>query len=163
MVQTLSKYREELADREAIRACIHQYCRAVDTQDEALLHDVYWPGAIDDHVEFRGPKEEFVAWSLPRLGALDFIKHMITNTEISIDGAMAMVDSYYQAIAGFTDAQGNSRNVVSLGIYRDRFERRDDAWRIADRKVILTPAQPASPALHLGWHGANFSPVASVR
>jgi hypothetical protein len=57
MVQKASQYRDELADREAIRACIHQYCRAQDMQDEVLLHDIYWPGAIDDHVHFCGPKE----------------------------------------------------------------------------------------------------------
>jgi hypothetical protein len=33
MTRTLSQIRDELADREAIRACIHQYCRAQDMQD----------------------------------------------------------------------------------------------------------------------------------
>jgi hypothetical protein len=159
MIQKVSKYREEMADREAIRACIHQYCRAQDTQDEVLLLDVYWPGAIDDHVQFRGEREAFAAWSMPRLRALDYIKHMITNTEIRFDEpAVAHVESYYLAIAGFTDPDGQSRNIVSPGIYRDRFEKRDDEWRIADRVVILTPAEPASIALQLGWAASNFKP-----
>lgn len=159
MIRKVSKFHEELADREAIRACIYQYCRAQDAQDEALLHDVYWPGAIDDHVHFRGPKEEFVAWSMSRLRATDYIKHMISNIEIRFDGpSVAYVESYYQAISGITDARGSKTNIVSLGLYRDRFEKRDDEWRIADRLVILTPAEPASVALQLGWAASNFAP-----
>jgi hypothetical protein len=159
MVQKASKFREELADREAIRACIHQYCRAQDTQDEALLHDVYWPGAIDDHVHFRGPKEAFVEWCMPRLRAVDYIKHMITNTEISFESpSVAHVESYYQAISGITQADGRKTNIVSLGIYRDRFEKREDEWRIADRLVILTPPEPGSIAMQVGWAASNFAP-----
>ena len=159
MTRSVSQIRDELADREAIRACIHQYCRAQDMQDEVLLHDVYWPGAIDDHVHFRGPKEEFVAWCMPRLRAVDYIKHMITNSEILFASpTIAHVESYYQAFSGITDANGRKTNIVSLGIYRDRFEQRDDEWRIADRLVILTPPEPGSITLQLGWAASGFAP-----
>jgi hypothetical protein len=40
----------QLADREAIKHCVLRYCRGLDRLDEAMLREVYWPEAIDDHI-----------------------------------------------------------------------------------------------------------------
>ena len=58
---------QEVLDREAIRDCLYRYCRGIDRCDEATLLSAYWPGAIDDHVFFKGPVEKFVKFALPFL------------------------------------------------------------------------------------------------
>ena len=96
---------------------------------------------------------------MPQLRSVDYIKHMITNTEISFESpTVARVESYYQAYSGITQADGRKTNIVSLGIYRDRFEKRDDEWRIADRLVVLTPPEPGSVTMQLGWAASGFAP-----
>jgi SnoaL-like domain len=53
MTKTVAQFRDELADREAIRDCLYRYSRGVDRCDEDMLRSVYWEDAFDDHVLFR--------------------------------------------------------------------------------------------------------------
>jgi hypothetical protein len=96
---------------------------------------------------------------MPRLRSVDYIKHMITNTGFSFESpTVARVESYYQAYSGITQADERKTNIVSLGIYRNRFEKRDEEWRIADRLVVLTPPEPGSVTMQLGWAASGFGP-----
>ena len=56
MVPEVSQLLAELADREAIRDCLHRYCRGVDRCDEDMLRSAYWEDAHDDHVVFAGTR-----------------------------------------------------------------------------------------------------------
>lgn len=58
-------------------------------------------------------------------------KHMLINPVLEVDGDEAEGDSGWLF---FTSDSGGSRPRLSaFGRYRDRFRRRDGAWRIADR------------------------------
>jgi len=50
---------QRLLDKDAIRDCIHRYCRGIDRADEAALLSSYWPDAYDNHGAYAGPVEGF--------------------------------------------------------------------------------------------------------
>ena len=95
MIRTVSQFRDELADREAIRDCLYRYSRGVDRCDEEALRSAYWEDAFDDHVLFSGTREPFIAWVLPALRAMERSMHMIGNILIRVHGNHADVESYY--------------------------------------------------------------------
>lgn len=134
MIPKLSQIRAELADREAIRDCLYRYTRAVDRGDAELLRTVYWPGAMDFHTGFTGTGEEFIEWALPRLMAMEQNMHLIGNVLIRLEGATANVESYVWTVSVLPGE--NPRQVFVCGRYLDRFELRDDEWRIAERTVV---------------------------
>jgi hypothetical protein len=134
MVPKVSQILQEMADREAIRDCLARYCRGTDRMDAALLRSVYWPGAMDHHTGFSGTAEAFIEWALPRLSAMEQNMHMIGNVLIRIDGATAKVESYLWSVSVLPGE--NPRQVMVCGRYLDRFEKRDDEWRIAERLVV---------------------------
>ena len=136
MIRTVTETRAELADREAIRDVLLRYCRASDRCDEALLRSVYWPDAQDDHLDFSGGVEEFIAWSMPILRAMRYNSHMIGNILMVIDGDRADVETYYQGYHS-VEQDGGRRDVVAGGRYLDNFEKRNDEWRILRRLVTV--------------------------
>ena len=94
MTITVSQFRDEWADREAIRDCIWRYARGIDRVDEEMLRSVYWPDATDEHAGmFSGPASEFVDWSMQNLPTMGDTCHLITNLLIRLDGDKAKVES----------------------------------------------------------------------
>ena len=134
MIKTVSQIREEWADREAIRDCLSRYSRAIDRCDMALLSTAYWPGAMDHHSGFTGTIEEFIAWAEPRLRAMPHSVHMLGNILIRVEGDTARVETYFWSVNVL--AEGEVREALVCGRYLDRFERRNDEWRIAERMVV---------------------------
>jgi hypothetical protein len=133
MNKTVSQIQSELADREAIRDCLYRYCRGIDRMDAELLRSAYWPGAMDYHTGFTGTVEQFVQWALPRLQAMQDSVHNLGNILIKLDGDKAAVESYFWSVAIVPGDE--PRQVMACGRYLDRFEKRNDEWRIAERVV----------------------------
>ena len=134
----LSDLREELLDREAIRHCLMRYSRGIDRMDEELVLGVYWPDAVDEHLEFTGSPAEFVAYCMPLMTGMDQTSHLLGNILIAIDGDRGDVETYFQAFHRLKgDSVSSARDLVVAGRYLDRFERRQDEWRIAKRVVVL--------------------------
>jgi len=131
---TVSQVRDEMADREAIRDCLFRYSRGVDRGDAELLRSVYWPGAIDYHTGFTGTGEEFIEWALPRLMEMEQNVHMIGNVFIRLAGDTAEVESYLWSVSVVPGDQ--PRQIMVSGRYLDKFEKRKDEWRIAERTVV---------------------------
>lgn len=131
---TVAQIREEMADREAIRDCLYRYCRGIDRMDGGLLASAYWPGAMDHHSGFTGTVEQFIDWAIPRLAAMEQSVHMIGNVLIRIEGDAAKVESYLWSVSVVPGDE--PRRVITCGRYNDRFEKRDDEWRIAERWVV---------------------------
>jgi hypothetical protein len=127
---------EQLLDREAIRDCLHRYCRGIDRLDEACLRSVYWPDATDRHGPYQGSATGFVEWALDKLKTSGRMVHMISNILIDLRGDVAGVESYFHALQADRDAQGNPQETMLCGRYVDRFEKREGHWRIAQRTVV---------------------------
>jgi len=123
-----------LADKEAIRECLYRYCRGIDRADEALVRSAYWPDAHDSHGAYRGTVNGFIAQALPRLRAGGRGVHQLTNCLIELHGALAAVESSFFALQ--TTADSPNQEVFLCGRYLDRFEKRGDEWRVADRTVV---------------------------
>jgi SnoaL-like domain len=134
MIKTVSQLREEWADREAIRDCLFRYSRAIDRCAMELLGTAYWPGAMDHHSGFSGTIEEFISWAEPRLRSMPHYIHMLGNILIRIEGATAVAESYFWSVCVVSD--GGCRDVIVCGRYLDRFQRRNDEWRISERVVV---------------------------
>jgi hypothetical protein len=136
VIKTVSQIKDELADREAIRECLYRYSRGTDRCDEEMLRSAYWEDAIDDHLAFRGTREELIAWMLPTmLNGMDQTLHMIGNIYIQLDGDVANVESYFYGIHRIRSENG-PWDTIGAGRYLDRFEKRNDEWRIAKRVVM---------------------------
>lgn len=137
MTITVSQIRDELADREAIKDCLYRYSRGMDRCDEEMLRSAFWEDAIDEHLTFKGTREELIAWSLPIRRSMDQVMHLIGNILIRTDGAKADVESYFYAFHRIPLPNGKPRDTIASGRYLDKFERRGDEWRITQRRLII--------------------------
>lgn len=136
MTTPTSRILAELADREAIRECLYRYARGVDRLDADMLRSAYWPDCIDNHLEFSGDAEAFIAWAFPIMGTMDQTQHMIANVLIALDGQRADVESYFYGYHRINAPDGTKADVIGAGRYLDTFEKREDEWRILRRTVM---------------------------
>lgn len=126
----------ELADREAIKECLYRYARGVDRLDADMVRSAYWPDVVDTHLDFHGNAEEFIAWAFPAMSGMDQTMHMVANVLITFQGAdKADVESYFYGYHRIS-IEGQKMDVIGAGRYIDRFEKRDDEWRIIERLVL---------------------------
>lgn len=125
---------QNLLDKEAIRDCLYRYCRGIDRADEAILRSAYWPDAHDRHGAYVGDVEGFFAQALPRLRCGGRGVHQISNILIELHGDIAAVESSFLALQ--TNAATPAQETFLCGRYLDRFEKRQDEWRVADRTVV---------------------------
>ncbi len=135
MATSVTKIMSELADREAIRECLYRYARGVDRLDAEMLRSAYWPDAIDTHLDFKGTADEFIAWAFPLMRGMDQTLHMIANVLITLHGTKADVESYFYGYHRI-DIGGQKADVIGSGRYLDKFEKRGDEWRVAERLVM---------------------------
>ncbi len=63
--------------------------------------------------------------------------HVVANIVTQLDQDKAAVESYVYAIHRTPGADGVPRDMIGAGRYLDRFERRNDEWRIAKRRVLV--------------------------
>lgn len=125
-----------MADREAIRDCLYRYCRGIDRLDEAALRSAYWPDGTDRHGPYQGSAAGFIEWALEKLKTSGRMIHRISNVLIDLQGDVALVESYFEAIQGERSPQGEPIEILLCGRYLDKFERRGAEWRIGERTVV---------------------------
>jgi hypothetical protein len=126
---------QHLLDRIAIEDCLKRYSHAVDRCDSELLKTVYWPEAVDDHGFWMGKAPDFVEFCIPVLRSRDQTLHAISNIMIRLEGSEARVQCYFDAYERVKRKDGTANDVTFIGRYIDRFEKRGEEWRIAQRKV----------------------------
>jgi hypothetical protein len=124
-----------LLDRLEIQDVIHRYARGLDRHDDDVLRSVFHEDAVDNHGPWAGPREAFVAWANgPCHAHTSAHLHQITTHTCEIDGDVAHTESYCQWVHRLRDERTVT---VGGGRYVDRLERRDGAWRIVVRRLIL--------------------------
>ncbi|MEX2615700.1 MAG: nuclear transport factor 2 family protein [Alphaproteobacteria bacterium] len=141
----------QLADRAAIRDTMCRYARGVDRGDEAIIRSAYHPDAHDDHVDYSGDIDGFIAWLGVNFKGYDNSMHFLGQCLIEFAGPdLAMVETYYasrrlrppegldpKGMEAEGLAPGDMICRQSWGRYLDRFERRDGEWRIARRTLVI--------------------------
>jgi ketosteroid isomerase-like protein len=127
-----------LADQREIADVIYRYCRGIDRCDFDLVRGCYHPDAIDDHGDFRGGVEAFIAHVQQSLPRFERTMHFIGNLLVEIDGDTARVESYAIAHHRLRPSGEKPARDFNVGLrYVDDFERRDGDWRIAARVCVF--------------------------
>jgi hypothetical protein len=116
----------ELVDREKIRDCLARYSTGVDRCDAEMLLSSYWPDARDEHGEFKGTAEEFVAWVIPQLKRFVYTQHFMGHSLIRFEGDRARVQTYTQNWHTVRNFAGHLQDVIHGGRYLDVFEKRGE-------------------------------------
>ena len=160
-----------LLDRQEIADLMARYCRAVDRRDWPRLREVFHPDAHDDHGEYKGGVDGFLAWVAERHARIGQSMHFLGNSLVEFAGPdLALVETYFiaaqrlgpeagpaarrmleQAGAG---SEADSVDIDVFGRYIDRMERRGGAWRIARRTVafdVLRTRPASGGALNPAW------------
>jgi hypothetical protein len=104
-----------------------------------LVEECYWPDADDRHGSFSGSPDEFIAWVEPLLRRHTMTMHHLGSIIIDLDrvGAKAPAESYGVAYHS-GEPVGHMRLNYAAGLrYIDRFERRENEWRFADRITAI--------------------------
>lgn len=144
-----------LHDREMIRDCLYRYCRGVDRADEAAIRSAYWPDGTDHHGPYQGSASGFIDWAMRTLPSIERGIHQIHNLLIDLEGDQARVETYFTALQRQPGSDGAVAEVHLAGRYLDRFEKRGDEWRIADRLVVFdladeAPVKPGDAEVRFG-------------
>ncbi len=118
---------------------LYRYAHAVDRCDAELLRSVYWPEGTDDHGDFKGKRDDFIAWVMPTMIAeMSMSQHLMVNTLIRIEGKIAKVETYFQAYHRWkTYEDKDAWDFVIAGRYLDRMEKRGKEWKVIERVVIF--------------------------
>lgn len=144
---------ERIADRMAITDTIYRWCRAIDRLDMDGVRAVFHPDATDDHTAFKGGVDGLIEWISTRHQGIPFSMHQVSNILIEFASTdVALVETCVwciqrypvESLASLTQLTGARDRAPSNGIdsmscsrYVDRFERRQDEWRIAQRTVVI--------------------------
>lgn len=143
---TTDDTQQEMLDEFALRKLVNAYCRAVDRGDTAALHNLYHRDAVDAHGGFSaGDAAAFAEQLTAARPYLRAMQHHITTANFAIDGHRAEGEIYTLAIH---TVAGRERDVDVLvaGRYLDKYEKRDDAWKIRHRTIVTDWARVDAPS-----------------
>jgi SnoaL-like domain len=123
-----------MAER-AIQRVLTSYSRGVDRFDFETVRSCYWPDGTDDHGSFVGGVDEFISFVQKSLNRFERTAHFLGNMQVDVDlgRGVARSETYAIAFHRYPDAEGNPTDMWAGLRYVDRFERRDDQWRIRKR------------------------------
>ncbi|MBY4212536.1 nuclear transport factor 2 family protein [Rhodococcus fascians] len=134
-----------LKDRSAITEVLYRYARAVDRQDFDSVLQCYFPDAVDDHGGYVGTVGGLVEDMKLRHRTIDSSMHFVTNIIIDLDpaGRIAEVESYCLCYLRQEPEHGSTEQTLATikCRYVDRFEKRNNEWRIAARIVVFDESQ----------------------
>jgi len=126
-----------IADRLAIQDVLAMHSRGVDRADETILKSCYWPDATVAYGGFNGNAHEFCAYLPQGIRRYWATQHTITNTRAEFNGKRAAVETYVTAYHYHRNDDGSGTEMTYLGRYLDRFEKRDNCWKIHHRQVLM--------------------------
>ena len=127
---------ESLADRLAIEEALARYCRAIDFGEWDVLDTVFTRDAVLDYTSsggIRGAFPEVKAWLAKVLPLFPVRQHYVTNREITLRGDEATSSAYLYNPMGRRRDDGGADLFFTGGVYRDRWRRTPDGWRIVER------------------------------
>ncbi|RYH13587.1 MAG: nuclear transport factor 2 family protein [Alphaproteobacteria bacterium] len=128
---------QEMLEHYRITRLINEYCHGCDRLDGEHMASVYDQESRDDHGLKRMDGRGF-AWASMEGRAQDnnLMSHHLNQTMIKVDGDTAGAETYFIAIVGYVDDDGE-RVVDQLGgRYVDELIRVDGQWRIKKRLTV---------------------------
>jgi ketosteroid isomerase-like protein len=126
---------QALLDKQEISEVLMRYSRAVDRGDVDLLRECYHTDATEDHGgTFAGSANDYIDKIAPMLPRGGVLTHAVSNVLIELAGDGARVEAYITTFARMKK-DGEKFDTMTLARTLDRFERRDQVWRIAARRL----------------------------
>lgn len=150
---------QRVIDQAAVRDVHLRYCRGIDRQDWDLVRSCYHPNAIDNHGPYNGDPAGFIEFAQEFLEVCDTTTHFTGNQLVEIEGDVAWHEAYCRAYHRLKPTETDPAIDWMVNFrYFDRMERRDGAWGIVDRVVIVDTERRdpvpddgvAPPAWHMG-------------
>ena len=126
----------ELLDKQEINELLARYVRGLDRLDRDLLRSAYHDDATDDRGFFKGSADEFVDMAIGLIKKFDYCHHMIGQTLIEIEGNVAFGEVYFHAYHRKT-TDTLEQDLIIIGRYIDRYEKRNGVWKIAHRTELV--------------------------
>jgi hypothetical protein len=147
----------ELLSKQEIIDCLHRHARGVDRLDRDLFLSAYHQDAHEWHGSFVGSPEELAVWLWSRHDQRVAAQHYVMNHTFDFAGDVAHVETYF--ISPFRERDRDEVTIVG-GRYIDRFERRDDEWRIALRVLAREwggsfPDEPVESESNIGLRSGS--------
>jgi ketosteroid isomerase-like protein len=128
---------ECLLAREAIKQLTVRFGRGIDRGDGDLIAATLHPDATIMMGPVRGVgREAAKALAASVRSNLKRSHHAISNQWFDIRGDRAIGETYAFAVVAM-DVEGQELEAVNGGRYLDRFEKRDGAWKIAHRTLVM--------------------------
>ncbi len=157
---------KRLEDRAEIQDLMARYARGVDRRDWEAVRATFHPDAHDDHGEYKGNVDGFIAWVSRRHEKVAQSMHFLGNCLIEFTGPhVALVETYYiarqtygadataaRSMIGASDSQPGPVEAEIWGRYIDIVERRGSEWRTVRRTVAFEVMQA---------HAATSLPLAA--
>ncbi len=145
---------EQLIAKAEIEEILFRYARGIDRRDWVAVRAGFHDDAIDQHGEFTGTADEFVAWVSDRHANIPFSMHFLGNSIVDfLSDYAAAVETYFiayqrrEVTSESGEPEGTDYQV--FGRYVDRFEKRGGAWRVAGRKVVYDSTAQFPATNHL--------------
>lgn len=137
-LENLAQAVDELFSRESIRNTLYRYARGIDRKDAEEVKRSFWPDSRVNFGIFQGSGHDFASliggWFTD--GGVDITAHLIGNIIIVFDGDTANSESYLHAAHRVHRPDGSTVDCFVGARYQDRFERRNNEWKIAERVLI---------------------------
>jgi hypothetical protein len=134
----MNKELAELLDKQAITEGLYRYCRSMDRMDKNLFRRTFHPDMVaqytPDHTV--NSAEEFMDWMWAYHRNYHNHSHQVSNILIELHGDRAGSESYVHARLTRRLGSGRFELMTVMGRYIDRWERRNDQWKIAHRRYL---------------------------
>ena len=131
----------EVIAKHKIADVLTRYSRGIDRCDIDTLSAVFWPDATADYGSGRQNAQDWARATVAALKGMHRTQHAISNMLIDVERDTARAETYCQAFHEIdgpkVDGGGGRIEMVVGGRYLDRLERRDGAWRIAERTYVM--------------------------
>ena len=129
----------ELLARQQIHDALLRYCRGVDRLDPDIIQSAYHPGARDNHGSFDGPVDKFIEWVMSNHAGGKVLNsvHHLGNSLITFEDEKIAHGETYVSVNHRRLIDGELFDLISHGRFIDRFEERNDEWKIVDRLVVV--------------------------
>ncbi|MDC0879918.1 nuclear transport factor 2 family protein [Hellea sp.] len=137
---------QNMSDREAIHDILCLYTHAIDRRRWDIMARLFHPDAVFLFGEVAGDWQGFVEQAKAIIDPMPSTHHQLGNTIYHFDGNTAITETYCTAVHiipadypdGFPMKPTGKRYLCTVGLrYIDRFEKRNNEWRIASRNGVF--------------------------
>jgi hypothetical protein len=140
-----------MTTEEGVRQALYRYARGCDRLDAELIRGSFWPDAkVTLGTIYSGATEGFVDVAIGFMGMFAATRHDIGNVVVSPSGDSAGYEAYVRTWHWQPEKESE---LLVLGRYIGRAERRGDEWRLAEHGELMDWG--TERPVDAGWFTAN--------